>query len=74
MSFVDLPIDHQSKNRIVDERVGVRIHTYGDEVLREKARRVETIDDALRELAKDMLETMKAEKGVGLAAEQVGRT
>jgi len=35
---------------------------------------VATVDDALRALVKDMLETMYAAKGVGLAAAQIGRT
>ncbi|MBU1910763.1 MAG: peptide deformylase, partial [Verrucomicrobia bacterium] len=48
------------------------IHTYGDPVLREKARPVEKVDEAIRALIRDMLETMRAERGVGLAAEQVG--
>jgi len=47
---------------------------YGDPVLREKADAVVEIDDAIRRLALDMIETMHAERGVGLAAQQVGRT
>lgn len=43
-------------------------------MLRKKAKRVENIDDSIRALAKEMLETMHRENGVGLAAEQVGRT
>ncbi len=41
-------------------------------VLRQKARRVRKYDAALRELVADMLETMHAANGVGLAAPQVG--
>ncbi|HOW97743.1 MAG TPA: peptide deformylase [Kiritimatiellia bacterium] len=48
------------------------IHTYGDAVLRKKARPVEKVDDAIRALVRDMLDTMREERGVGLAAEQVG--
>ena len=47
---------------------------YGDPVLRQKADAVVDIDDAIRRLALDMIETMHAERGVGLAAQQVGRT
>lgn len=47
---------------------------YGDPILREKAEAVVDIDDAIRSLASDMIETMHAERGVGLAAQQVGRT
>ncbi|HSU85260.1 MAG TPA: peptide deformylase [Chthoniobacterales bacterium] len=45
---------------------------YGDPVLRAKGRRVETVDDGIRELATNMLETMHEANGVGLAAQQVG--
>ena len=48
------------------------IAKYGDPVLRLKGRRVEKMDDRIRELAADMLETMHAANGVGLAAQQVG--
>jgi peptide deformylase len=43
-----------------------------DPVLRVKCRRVETFDDGLRKLAANMVETMHAAPGVGLAAPQVG--
>ncbi|MDQ6810125.1 MAG: peptide deformylase [Verrucomicrobiota bacterium] len=45
---------------------------YGDAVLRAKGRRVERVDENIRALATDMLETMRAANGVGLAAQQVG--
>lgn len=48
------------------------IRTLGDPVLRERAVPVEVFDDALRRLADDMVETMHAAPGVGLAANQVG--
>ena len=51
----------------------LRVCKYGEKVLREKSRPVAVVDDDLRRLADDMLETMHAAKGVGLAAEQVGR-
>lgn len=50
------------------------IRTLGDPVLREQTRPVETFDAALRRLAEDMLETMYEAPGVGLAANQVGRS
>ncbi|MBM3958834.1 MAG: peptide deformylase [SAR202 cluster bacterium] len=43
-----------------------------DPVLRRKARTVKVIDAAIRRLARDMIETMQAARGVGLAANQVG--
>jgi len=45
----------------------------GHPVLREKGKRVERVTPELRQLAADMLETMYAANGVGLAAQQVGR-
>jgi peptide deformylase len=51
-----------------------RIHIYGDEVLRAKAQPVAEVNRRIRALAADMIEVMRAEKGVGLAAEQVGET
>jgi len=43
-------------------------------ILREVAKPVPAVTDALRALADDMIETMHAAKGIGLAAPQVGRT
>jgi len=45
---------------------------YGDPVLRAKGNRIEEVDDRIRELAANMIETMHAAHGVGLAAQQVG--
>ena len=50
------------------------IQIYGNPVLREKSRRIEHVDAGIRRMAKDMLEAMHATHGVGLAAQQVGRT
>jgi len=43
-----------------------------DPVLKAKAKLVETVDDELRQLMDDMLETMYDAPGIGLAAPQVG--
>ncbi len=48
------------------------IKQYGDPVLRAVSRPVEQVDDSLRELAANMLETMYEANGIGLAAPQVG--
>ena len=45
---------------------------YGDPVLRAKGKRIDQIDDRIRELAANMLETMHAVNGIGLAAQQIG--
>src|SRR5207248_8764654 len=49
-----------------------RILQYGSPVLRAKGQPVEEIDDRIRQLASDMIETMRAANGVGLAAQQIG--
>ena len=48
------------------------IRQEGDEILKKKSREVEVIDDKVRELIEDMVETMHKYNGVGLAAVQVG--
>jgi peptide deformylase len=48
------------------------ITIFGDPVLRMRAREVTEFDDVLRELADDMLDTLRGANGVGLAANQVG--
>ena len=45
---------------------------YGDPILRTKGNRIEEIDGRIRELAANMIETMHAAHGVGLAAQQIG--
>ena len=49
-----------------------RLRTLPDSVLRQKAKRVSTIDSSIQRLIDDMVETMQWERGVGLAAPQVG--
>ncbi|MCW5554760.1 MAG: peptide deformylase [Verrucomicrobiae bacterium] len=46
---------------------------YGHPALRQKGARIEAITPEVRRLVADMFETMYAHKGVGLAAQQVGR-
>ncbi|MCX6070242.1 MAG: peptide deformylase [Chloroflexi bacterium] len=48
------------------------IVTLPDSVLRLKARKVLAVDDEVRRLIDDMIETMRIAPGVGLAAPQVG--
>jgi peptide deformylase len=48
------------------------IRKYGDPILRAKGKRVDAVDDEVRALAENMLETMEAANGIGLAAQQVG--
>ena len=46
---------------------------YGDPILRTKGRKVTEVNDDIRQLVADMLETMQEAGGVGLAAQQVGK-
>ncbi len=48
------------------------IVTEGDEVLRKKSREVTEINDRIRNIIDDMIDTMRDRHGVGLAAPQVG--
>lgn len=45
----------------------------GDPILRKKSRPITVIDERIKQLAADMLETMRAANGCGLAAVQVGK-
>lgn len=53
--------------------MAIRNLRYGDdEILSKKAREIEVIDDKIKELAQDMMDTMHKYDGVGLAGPQVG--
>jgi peptide deformylase len=54
-----------------DEMV-LTVVKYGTPVLRQKGARIEAVTPAIRKLIADMLDTMYASKGIGLAAQQVG--
>jgi peptide deformylase len=48
------------------------IHTLGDRVLRQGSKNITNINDEVRRLAHQMLQTMYSADGIGLAAPQVG--
>jgi peptide deformylase len=48
------------------------IRVLPDPVLRQKAKKVSKIDESVRQLIDDMIETMRSASGVGLAATQIG--
>ena len=50
----------------------LEVLTAPDPILKKKAVAVELVDDSIRKLMDDMLETMYEDRGVGLAANQVG--
>jgi peptide deformylase len=68
----------EQKSRSVQVPKGVidnpplTIATLGSQVLRQPARRISKVDEAVRDLARDMLRSMYAASGIGLAAPQVG--
>lgn len=51
----------------------LEVTKYGNPMLRQKGARVETITPEIKQLIADMFETMYATKGIGLAAQQVGK-
>jgi peptide deformylase len=51
----------------------LRVTHFGEEILREEGAPVTDFGPALRTLFADMVETMRAEDGIGLAAQQIGR-
>lgn len=50
----------------------LKLYTYPDKILSQKCEKVAEVTDDIRKLLDDMLETMYADKGVGLAAPQIG--
>jgi peptide deformylase len=50
------------------------IHVLGSPILRQETVPVGVVTDAIRTLIDDMFETMRAARGIGLAAPQVGRS
>ncbi len=48
------------------------LHLLGSPALRQRAAPIAAVDDEVRSLVDDLFETMRAAKGVGLAANQVG--
>lgn len=53
--------------------MALRIVHYNEPVLRKKGEKVSRFDDALRQLGKEMIATMHAAGGIGLAAQQIGK-
>ncbi len=50
----------------------LKLYTYPDNILSQKCEKVAEVNDDIRKLLDDMLETMYVDKGVGLAAPQIG--
>jgi len=52
----------------------MQIITLGDDILRQKAKKIDKIDDEVKVTARNMLEILKRDKGVGVAGPQIGVT
>lgn len=65
-----MPLPHSLYERVMV----LPIHVYGDPILRRPADPVEENGPELQQLIENMVETMHAASGIGLAAPQVGRT
>jgi len=50
----------------------LEIYKLGDKILRQNSKRITKVDESIRNLARDMLKSMYAAKGIGLAAPQIG--
>ena len=50
----------------------LQVHTLGDRVLRQPAKRISKVNDEIRQIVVEMLQTMYSNDGIGLAAPQVG--
>lgn len=54
------------------DQTTLSLHYLGDRALRQPTKRINKINQSVRDLAQQMLKTMYAEQGIGLAAPQVG--
>ena len=64
-----------AKEKVSKDQIGkpsLEIYKLGDDVLRQNAQRISKVDNPIRNLAKEMLQSMYAAKGIGLAAPQIG--
>ncbi len=52
----------------------LRVIKYGNPILRMKAEKIENIDESIKDLAAQMMDIMRVEEGIGLAAPQVAKS
>ncbi len=50
------------------------IRTYPNPILKKKAEEIKEINEEVKKLSRDMIETMKANQGIGLAGPQIGES
>jgi peptide deformylase len=53
------------------EKPPLQLHYLGDRVLRQPAKRITKVDESVRQIVREMLQTMYSSDGIGLAAPQV---
>ncbi len=66
---------NSSSEKVSKEQTGkplLEIYKLGDDVLRQNSKRISKVDNSIRSLVKEMLQSMYAAKGIGLAAPQIG--
>lgn len=51
----------------------LEVTKYGNPVLRQKGARIESVDKEVKQLVEDMFDTMRSARGIGLAAQQIGK-
>lgn len=66
-----MSVQTQETNKDIEIMAVLEVLRFPDERLRTVAKKVTEIDDKIKQLVKDMFETMRDEKGIGLAATQV---
>ena len=74
--LVDIIDNHSMTSVVAVEKKKLKkppleIHTLGDRVLRQPAKRISKVDEEVRQLVRQMLQTMYSSDGIGLAAPQV---
>ena len=64
-----------AKEKVSKDQTGapsLEIYKLGNDILRLNSKRISKVDNSIRALAKEMLQSMYAAKGIGLAAPQIG--
>ena len=55
-----------------NDKSALKIFKLGSDTLRQNSSRISKVDESIRKLAKEMLQSMYSAKGIGLAAPQIG--
>lgn len=72
-SYLDLKNYHEKRARYIGGIVTARkIVTLGEPILRQPAKKVHRVDESIKKLIDDMIDTVHAANGAGLAAPQIG--